>query len=450
LSFLLDLLAAAAGTAVLALLGRALGGWLMGGRDGALTRLTLAVLAGAVALHLLLTGLDFAGLRWSFPAVSLGLAALFVLFRAAGRRAPRPAPTALPSDWGWGDGAALFALLVFALLSVSLWITTPDFVYHWGIKGHRFYLAGGVDYAYLAASWNWVIHPDYPNLVPELYALIAALRGGFREEAVILASPIVFALALGPARDALVRTGTGRFFAQAALALVAVTTAFFSLANLMAGGADGFITLAFLAALPALLRRPDPQGDLAVGIAGAFAAASKVEGLPLAGFLALAQLLRRPEPENGSTGRLGALLPRLLRLAGPTALVALPWLARVHHHHLFLDFNAGALAPGRAAIIVSTLAETLGLSSPWHGFAALLSLLPVLLLPRKTRPIAAVATLQLLFYLYVFFTARVDTVLLIKSSFPRLVMHLLPAVVVAATVAFGEKERYGEESREAS
>lgn len=420
----------AACAAALAWVGDAAAGHSFGGGDGALHRLTLRFAAGAVLFHLLLTLYDLAGLRWSLPAVVLGLAAVsFALRRFLPRR---PEPARLPSDWGWGDGLALFALAVFTLFAATLWIATPDFVYHWGIKGHRFLLERGVDYAWLAAPWNWILHPDYPNLVPELYAVTGLLRGGFRAEAMMLWSPLVFALALGSARDALARAPIAPFFRQATVALVAVTAAAFSLANWMAGGTDGWICLALLAAAPALLRPPDREGDLAIGLAGALAAASKVEGIALAAFLIGVQLLRRPA---------GSAWPgRILRLGGPTLLVALPWLIRVRHHGLFQEFNAGAPAPERFATVLSTLGETLGLASPWHGFAALLVLLPLLLLPRRTRPVAAVATLQLLFYFYVFFTARVDTVLLIKASFPRLVLHLLPAVLVAAAVACGREE----------
>jgi hypothetical protein len=73
----------------------------------------------------------------------------------------------------------LAALAVFALVSATLWITTPDWIFHWGLKAHRFYLQQGIDYAYLARPWNWTIHPDYPNLFPELLATSAHLARGF-------------------------------------------------------------------------------------------------------------------------------------------------------------------------------------------------------------------------------------------------------------------------------
>lgn len=425
----------------LAWAGGAAGAYLLGGTDGALHRLTLRFAAGAVLFHLLLTLYDLVGVRWSLPAVALGLAAFTLGLHRLFRH--RPEPARLPSDWGWGDGLALFALGVFTLFAATLWVTTPDFVYHWGIKGHRFLLARGVDYAWLAAPWNWIVHPDYPNLVPELYAVTALLRGGFRAEAMMLWSPLVFALTLGSAREALARAGVAPFFRQATLALVAVTAAAFSLANWMAGGADGWICLALLAAVPALLRPVDREGDLAVGLAGALAAASKVEGVVLAALLAGVQLLRQVRRPGSRAARavMAALVRRALLLGAPTLLVALPWLLRVRHHGLFQEFNAGAPAPERFSTVLATLSETLAVASPWHGFAALLALLPLLLLSRRVRPVAAVMTLQLLFYLYVFVTARVDTVLLIKASFPRLVLHLLPALLVAAAVAWGEEDR---------
>jgi hypothetical protein len=71
----------------------------------------------------------------------------------------------------------------------------------------------------------------------------------------------------------------------------------------------------------------------------------------------------------------------------------------------------------------------------WSGFAYGLLLLPLLFLDRRLRALAAVVSLQLLFYLYVYLSVRIEAVTLVRSSFPRLVLHLLPAVLTAAVVA---------------
>lgn len=388
-----------------------------------LRRWTLRFMAGAVVFHLLLTLYDFVGIRWGRITLVLPLVALV----AWGiKRTTRTAGTAR-TGVGWGDGAALFALIAFGLFALTLWITTPDFVYHWGIKGHRFFLARGVDYAWLAREWNWPIHPDYPNLLPELFAGTAILAGRFEASTQMLWSVLFFGMLILSGREALRQTATPKPLAQMGLAALALALAGFAMSQRMAGAADWMPALALMASLPALLRPPDREGDWEIGIAAAFAAASKMEGMPLAAFLAGVQLLRRRE--------LGAAL----RLGLPTAAVAIPWAVRTFRHGLYQDFNTGTFDPARAPQVLHGLIQVSGLS--WHGLTVVLLALPLLLLVRRTRPAAAVATLQLLFYLWIYFSAAVDTEYQILSSFQRLAMHLIPAVMVMGVVALGKDDR---------
>lgn len=391
-------------------------------------------LAGFVVFHVLLTLLDLLGIPWH-PALLgtllLGLLAFAWRFRSRPPQGPR-----LPSDPGWGDGIALFALAVFTLLALTSWIAIPDFFYHWGIKGARFAAARGTDYAFLARPWNWTIHPDYPNLLPELYAVTALLSGKFTEPGMMLWSGVFFALLLARARAALRQAGVGRFSLQAGMALLGLVLGAFGIGNLMGGAADWMIALAVMAAVPSLLRPPDPEGDWAVAFAAAFAAASKIEGVPLAGILVLVQLAR-----HAAAGR---RIPwrAALRLGLPVAAVVLPWPGQSVRHGLFQASNSGAFEASRAAVILPALQETVT-SSAWHGFGwAVLLPLPLLFFPR-VRTVAAVAALQLLFDLYVYFTAPVDTGFYVLSSFPRLMFQVIPAILVAAIVASepGKRER---------
>lgn len=427
------LLAVLALPLALIFLGSRLSGLLVHPGDGAPHRQVVYGMAGAVVFHLLLTALDALGLPWH----PLLLAGLLVLLLAAGSLVLRPRLPRSSLEPGWGDGLALFALLVFTLTALTLWTMTPDFPYHWGIKGHRFFLHRGVDYAWLARPWNWALHPDYPNLLPELYAATALLAGKFDPHAMMLWSSLFFALMLASAREGL-RAVSDRWTGQATLAAVGLLTAMFGMGHLMAGAADWMIAGAFLAALPALLRAPDRAGDWQIGIAAAFAAAAKIEGAPLALILVGTQLARRILVER----RLD--LRSVLRLTLPAAAVGAPWLLRVFHHGLFLGSNAGPFDLSRAAEIFPAVAESLG-DRAWHGLSALVFLGPALLLVRRTRAVAVVATLQLLFYLYVYFTAPVETRFYVLSSFPRLIFHLIPALVVAGAVALqaGEAKEKG-------
>ncbi|HYX24255.1 MAG TPA: hypothetical protein VFC23_08900 [Thermoanaerobaculia bacterium] len=411
--------------------------------DGALYRGVLYTLAGAVVLHLVLTLLDFAGVRWSLPVLGVALAVVagagalpFSLFsrRMGGRlgeegRGDEGLGRGHPAAPGWGDALALFALAAFAVLALSGWIAMPDFVYHWGLKGHRFYLARGVDYRFLSRSWNWAIHPDYPNLVPETFATTALLAGGFDVPAMMLETAALFALLLAAVREGLRQGGADRFTRQAGTALVALSSAAFGIGYVMAGAADWNLALALAAAVPPLLRPPDRTGDLQIGVIAAFAAASKVEGVPLAAFLVAVQVVRR-----ACTARrldpAGALAAGLLPAA-----VVLPWLGRAAHHHLFQAFDSGAFDPARAGEIFAGVRESLRIPA-WHGFLPAMFLPPLLLLSRRTRAFAAAATLELLFYFYAYFTSPVGSYrYFVLSNFPRLGFQLVPACLVAALVA---------------
>lgn len=232
----LALLAAVGLPLLLMFLGSRLSGWLAAPGDGALFRAVVYLMAGALVLHLLMMLLDAVGLPWTPASLLLPLAALAAL---AHRFVPRPAErTRLPSDPGWGDAVALAAVAVFALFSLTLWITIPDFVYHWGIKGARFALDRGIDFPYLARSWNWPLHPDYPNLLPELYAATAILGGGFRAPALMLWSAVWLAALVLAAREVLRRWAPDRFVQQAAVAGMALAAAGFGIGHLMAGAAD--------------------------------------------------------------------------------------------------------------------------------------------------------------------------------------------------------------------
>jgi hypothetical protein len=318
--------------------------------------------------------------------------------------------------------------VVFALMALTLWITTPDFVYHWGLKGERFFLSRHVDYAWLARSWHGQsIHPDYPNLLPELYTASSLLARRFDPPALMLWSALFFGMMLAAAREALGRAGALPFVRQAGVAVLALAVAAFALRQQMAGGADWMLALALLAAIPPLLRPPDPEGDLQIGVAAAFAAASKVEGVALAGFLILAQMARR------APGRRWLSWQRLLRLGLPAAAVAIPWYIQVRRYQLFGVLNADRFDWGRAEVIFPAMSKIV--LGPWHGFALVVLLLPLLALRRRTRPLALAAGGQLLFYLWIYFTSGFDTRFYVASSFPRLLLHLVPAVLVGALMA---------------
>ena len=380
-------------------------------------RWPLRLMAGIVAFHILVTAYDFLGIRWNRWNLAIPLLLIGVL--AFRKRTRRP-----PLELGWGDGAALFSWAAFSLFAVTLWNATPDWVYHWGIKAHRFYVFRGVDYEWLAKPWNWVTHPDYPNLMPELFAGTALIAGSFDAGALMLWTVVFFAMTLVSGRAALAGSSV-----QIGMAILGFTLGGFGIAHLMGGAADWMPALAFVAALPALLRPPDRQGDIEVGIAAAFAAGSKIEGMPLAAMLVGVQVLRRIVAERRID------FAAALRVGVPTALVAIPWLIRTRHHKLYQTFNTGEADPDLWQKIWDGLVRSTTWEGSWGGMTVLLLGVPLLFIPKRTRAVAAVATLQLATYIWLYFSAPMDTLFLVLSSFPRLAMHLLPAVLMAGVVA---------------
>ncbi|HEY3568321.1 MAG TPA: hypothetical protein VGP73_10355, partial [Thermoanaerobaculia bacterium] len=426
----LPLLVALAVLVLLGLLGGRLAAWIAAPRDGALYRATLYFLGGAVVLHVLLTLLDFAGVPWHpLLLVILGIA-LYVL---GWRFLPRdPERMGGGSGFGWGDGIALFVLAVFTLLALRHWTTFTDYVYIWGLKGRRYFVHRGVDYTYLARRWNWVTHPDYPNLLPEIYAVTALLTGRFDLTAMMLEASVFFALLLAAVREGLRQGGAGPFTRQAGLATVACAAGAYGIGSLIVGGADWLIALALTAAVPPLLRPPDRAGDFQIGLAAAFAAGSKMEGVPLAAFLVLAQWGRRAWGERRLAIGAG------LRAGLPVAVVVLPWLWRVRQYHLWQAINSGPFTPSRAPKILAATLESLQTPS-WHGLLWAAFLPPLLLASRRARPFAIAATLQLLTYFNTYFTsiAAAEPRIYILSNFARLGFQIIPASLVVALAVWG-------------
>jgi hypothetical protein len=426
--------------------------------------LAVAAVAGALVLHVALIVAGALGQRWTAmwvvaPLLAAGAAgALLWRLVQPPHRSPLEdgsdtAATHLPGLEGdrgqlaWGDVLAGLAVAIFGALAWTRWIALSDFVYHWGIKGHRFFLVGGVDYGYLAKPWNWVLHPDYPNLLPEIFAATAILAGGWSEPPMLLSSALVLGLMVLAARAALASgelTAASRGWALAVFALLLAT---FGIGYAMAGGADWLVALGLAVALPALLRPPDSAGDLQVALCAALAASSKLEGLTLAAWLLAVQLVRRQPWRQWRQWRQVVVAAVLLGL--PLALVAVPWAAQVVRHSLFQPFNTGSFDPSRVLLVGPALLNRATVSA-WLGAPVALLLLPALLADRRLRPAAAVCTLQLLTYLWQYLTAPVDTRLLVLTTFPRLLLHLLPAVFVLAALRWAKPANVPDERTETS
>jgi hypothetical protein len=393
-----------------------------------LQRAVLGLVAGVVMLHAALGLGDLLGVGWSpvFAAAALTVGAGLPRLLARGS-GPERIPAA-PA--GWGDALALVAIAGFAALAASRWIGNPDFVYHWGLKGHRFLLVHGVDYPYLARPWHWVIHPDYPNLYPALLAATAVVAGMWNERGLFLWSPLLLLALVLSVRETLAAGAVPNFRRHAVVAAVALGGAAFGIGHQMAGAADWLLCLALVVALPALLRQVDGAGDLRLGLCAALAAGAKLEGLPLALFLVLVQLARHVREQRRVDPR------AIAALALPTVLVAAPWAWGVARYGLFQRDNVEGASLAQLAAVSTPLLRAIN-TPAWHGLAYLVLLLPLLVARTRVRSFATVAVLQLAFYLWSYAASPLDDVaFLVLTSFPRLLLHLWPATIAAAAIAW--------------
>jgi hypothetical protein len=391
-------------------------------------RWCLGWVAGLLLLTALLEGLHFLGLRWTLLSVGVPL----LLLGALGLRVRPPMPWGRSEPLGWGDALAAAAVAVLAVACLCWLATNPDFIYHWGIKGHRYFLVGGFDLDYLIRPWNRLSHPEYPPLLPGLFAATALAVGAFDEAVLLLWTPLTVLALLAAARGLLAQAGVEAFHRQAGVAILGLVGAFFSVGALLAGGPDPFLALALMLGGVALVRGgslSQAQRDLCLALAAALAAVAKLEGLPLAVFLVAVYGVELKAWRGREAWK------RLLTVGSPAALVSLPWLWICWRHGLFGRPNAGAFEWGHAKAIFGAVGKAV-VHSHWHGVAVFaLAATPLLLWNRRLRAWVSIPCLQLGLYLWVYFTSANAPERQVQLSLPRILFHLVPALLVAVVLA---------------
>lgn len=404
-------------------------------------RLVLGTLWGFVLLHLWLRGLDLVGVPWSLGAYIFPALAWWPGPRPRRDREAPAEPAARLGGWSPSDGVAIALIAVYTVFTQRLWNVHPDFVYHWGPKASRFFLADGIDHGYLAAPWNTHIHPDYPIFLPSLYALTGLVGRAFTAHAAVYWSVAFLSLSVLACRGALRDLQAPVWLVHGGLIVITSAATMFATGYLQAGGADWLITLAMVAGTGLLIAPPRAGQAWSIGAVAAFAAAAKIEGVPLAAFLLVGFTIRL-----STTGlRPAVVLRAALRASSLPAVVIGLWLLRVARHGLFQASNTGPFDGQRLGLVLETLGSAWWTPN-WHGMSAIVFLLPVLLIARTTRFAAALAALQGLTYLFIYLSTPVDPVALVLTTAPRLLFHLLPAIWLMIFVALAvvvEPRDYG-------
>ena len=286
-------------------------------------RLALAGGAGCFILSTVMTLAALLGVRWS-PA--LLVVASFVVSVAVGRTIAREDPIGRPVEEPHGPisiAGALSSAAAVAIVTLSVAAgasTSGDFILFWGPKAQAFAAARTIDASFLKDPFLEYLHASYPPLVPNIFAFASMVAGRFAWGAATATFPLTLA-GLAVALPGILRLGASRPAAHAVSAVVVAGLGLIGMETDVAGSAEMpllfFETLALALLVSPAASRPSVQ--LLAGLLLGGAAATKVEGLPVAlaaSFLFVA--LRRGE------GRPGAALVRLL---APTAVAVGLWFA---------------------------------------------------------------------------------------------------------------------------
>ncbi|MEA2165637.1 MAG: hypothetical protein QOK37_3764 [Thermoanaerobaculia bacterium] len=240
---------------------------------------------------------------------------------------------------------AAISIAVLAIAVASGAATSFDLLLFWGPKGVRFAAARAIDINFLAASDNYLMHSDYPPLVPLLYAWTMLGKPALNWWGVIATAPLFLLLSTG------MINGFARYAkvaqADAITAIFASLFAYLFIMNAVGGNGEPalifFETLA-LCALTCTRTRADEHAIVA-SIALAAVVLTKVEGTPFVMLLLGSFALFGDAPfRERLRAVVKASVGPILALGG--------WIAFCAHNHL-LD----AYRPSGGALTMRALAS---------------------------------------------------------------------------------------------
>lgn len=418
----------------------ALGGfpWRWHGESTRGEALVRAYLCGGLALHLALELIGAIGLRWSIAPL-LACAATAAVAARRVLSTPGPFPESVGATFG--DAVALAVCATVAVYTLRLQTVTPDFVFHWGLKARRFAEVGGFDSDFLTLNSAFRYHPQYPCLGIDFAALPGILTGGDSIVAALVPSLAALALMFVIARDLLARTGADGLTRGALLSIWGLAIGRFAIGHRIGGQSDLLLAFAVLAAVPALLDPERPTATREIALSAAFAAIAKVEGLAYALVIlciyAAAGLFRAP----GSLPSPGRWLKRTVLPAAAIALVAAPWLWRT----VRLGLGDGGLTGGYRwermhAALVAAFQWQVRFQSPEWSVWPIVALvgIAVLLVGARTRRVGALALGILGVNFAAYSGGNPEVATWVTMSFPRLLFHWVPAVLLVLAVRFAE------------
>lgn len=372
-------------------------------------RLSIAMAAGMLAVSIVMYVCALVGISWTRVAVGTPLLILGALGvrRGGGGR------------WramGWV--VVLLALVTYAALTARL--TCADLMYFWGPKAIRFHRAGTIDTVFLAWPHYYLMHPDYPPLLPLVYAWGNLVAHKFSYWGALLLTPLwlgttVFAFR-GIVRDCLTDEVANRY----SVLLTAVLAYGYAIG--MVGGA-GEPPLLFYEtiALAALTFGKERGAWIIAAVALAGIVFTKVEGAAFAAVVLTAFVLTRRK-----------ILPAIAA-AVPAIVLIGSWILFAKHHNL-LDAYGRSGKPlrldnlGLVATVMGKKAAYDAAYLPWIA-----SLAPLAVTRNWRRAALPLLTgVGVIAYTAYFYLHEPQPTYWIQSSAERVLLTALMCFVVAS------------------
>ena len=387
-------------------------GWpLTHGRD-ALRRLGIAYLAGAGLSFGVLLVASLLHVPWSRAVLVMPLLAIAITASIVRRR---ELAVTLPR-MHWLDLFTLVVVIGYVRFAVLGPTPEYDFIGIWGVKAKEFWLAGGVDWGWLANPFNEFAHVDYPLLVPMVFDAQTLLAGGWPDRWLGLVNVgfgISALLVLRSFLDEDVAEPPLRALATLALAWTALSP-WIGLAEvaLVAYGTAGLL----------FLRRGETlRGAVLLGLA----ASCKNEGLTLIVAAAVALVIAGRRRD-------------VLRL-WPAGAIAAPWLVLRSAYQLQTDLTTGAVGPRvvqHLADIGSMLRamQTYSLGKPFFWTAVVAALLLGVRRLGRERFLATAVIIQVLFFIAAYLITPHDVTWHVRWSWERVVTQLAAVIGFLAVV----------------
>lgn len=394
-------------------------------------RFAIATCAGIATLTLVMFAETVVGVRWTVISVLVPtlLPSIVALLLLRGRISPSP-------RWKAARSPMLLlylpALLLLCLVTMSGGATAFDLLFFWGTKGEKFAIAGAVDTALLANPMNWVMHPDYPPLLPVLYSWTALCTNGLLWFGAVSLTPLCWLLILiaiyGCARAF---TPTAELHSILAFGLTLLALLFIDL--YIAGDAEPVLLLfeALALGLGTWYAVDSVRYDFVLSIVLSGVALTKVEGVLFVAAFVVALSLRRSRSVR-------EFAMTALRLAGLPAVVLFAWVSFCVRHGLLDAYGGTIYGNFTTKFLTTTIRVLWNQASLGYFYLPWLLILAILALGRFRLNLltpVVVALVHVPFLIYVYSHGQTDPTGWIIDSAKRVLLTPLLCLLVAAIAA---------------